>query len=99
MATKKAPYVIVRASQAGVFAGNLVSRKGDEVVLSNSRRLWYWNGAASLSQLAEEGVSDPRNCKFPTAISGKHTILGVCEVIPVTKKAQESIAGVPVWQK
>lgn len=99
MAVKKTPFVIIRASQAGVFAGNLASRKGTEVVLTNSRRLWYWSGAASLSQMAVDGVSDPRNCKFPAVIEGNHTILGVCEIIPVSKKAETSIKAVPVWQK
>ena len=49
---KKKRYVIVRTHSAGVFAGNLLSRKGKEVVLTNARRLWYWIGAASLSELA-----------------------------------------------
>lgn len=58
-------YVIVRTYSAGVFAGELESRTGQEVVLRNARRIWYWSGAASLSQLAMEGTKDPANCKFP----------------------------------
>jgi hypothetical protein len=42
-------YVIVRTHSAGVFAGNLIKRSGQEVELANVRRLWYWKGAASLS--------------------------------------------------
>ena len=49
---KVGKYVIVRTYSAGVFSGNLKSRNGQEVVLTNARRLWYWAGAASLSQLA-----------------------------------------------
>lgn len=45
-------YVIVRTYTAGAFAGELESRNGREVVLLNARRIWYWSGAASLSQLA-----------------------------------------------
>lgn len=56
---KKRKYVIVRTYSAGVFAGNLKSRNGKEVVLTNARRLWYWAGAASLSQLAVNGTSKP----------------------------------------
>ena len=57
--TKKSDkkYVIVRTYSAGVFAGTLESKEGKEVILSNARRLWYWKGAASLSQLAMEGVT------------------------------------------
>ena len=62
-------YVIVRTYSAGVFAGTLIKKEGNEVEMHNARRLWYWDGAASLSQLAEEGVKKPENCKFPQ-ISG-----------------------------
>ena len=68
MAAKKRKYVIVRTYSAGVFAGELESRKGQEVVMRNARRLWYWDGAASLSQLAMEGTSKPQNCKFPCEV-------------------------------
>lgn len=42
-------YKIVRTYSAGVFAGEIESRNGREVVMKNARRLWYWDGAASLS--------------------------------------------------
>lgn len=51
--------VIVRTYSAGVFAGELETKDGREVTLMNARRLWYWTGAASLSQLAQEGTSKP----------------------------------------
>ena len=53
---KKEKYVIVRTYSAGVHAGTLVSQKGKEVVLMNTRRIWYWKGAASLSEMAVSGV-------------------------------------------
>lgn len=92
------PYVIIRSRDSGVHAGYLRRREGAEVELLNSRRIWYWEGAASLSQMALEGVSKPENCKFP-AILPTITVLGVCEVIPATKKARKSIEGVEVWKK
>src|SRR5512135_1723139 len=61
-------YCIVRTYSAGVFAGYLESRTGQEVVLRNARRLWYWEGAASLSQMAEEGKSKHNSCKFPQEV-------------------------------
>jgi hypothetical protein len=97
-ATKKSgKYVIVRTYSAGVFAGELVSRKGREVVLSNARRLWYWAGAASLSQLAMQGTSRPRDCKFPIEVS-RVELLEAVEILDVSSIAQESIKAVPVWQ-
>ena len=90
-------YVIVRTYSAGVFAGYIKSRKGQEVILLNARRLWYWVGAASLSQLANDGVSKPSDCKFPAEVESVE-LLQAIEILPVTEKAKQSIAGVPVWK-
>ena len=91
-------YVIVRTYSAGIFAGYIKSRAGQEVVMENARRLWYWDGAASLSQLAMEGTCKPENCKFPCEVS-EVILLQVIEIIPTTQKAEKSIKGVPVWEK
>lgn len=91
-------YVIVRTYSAGVFAGELESRNGQEVVLRNARRIWYWSGAATLSQLAMEGTKDPANCKFPCEVD-RVELLQAIEILDVTPEAKESIKGVPVWNK
>ena len=92
----KDKYVLVRTYSAGVFAGTLKSRNGKEIELINSRRIWYWSGAASLSQLAMEGTSDPENCKFPCEVN--YTLLTECiEIIECTEKAKESIKNVKIW--
>lgn len=61
----KNKYVIIRTRSAGVFAGVLKSYKAGEAILNNARRIWYWSGAASLSQLAVDGTSKPHECRFP----------------------------------
>jgi hypothetical protein len=91
-------YVIIRTQNAGVHAGNLISKEGNEVKLSNARRIWYWSGAASLSQLAVDGTSKPKECKFPCEVP-EITLLGVIEIIPCTEKAVTSIKGVTVRQE
>ena len=91
-------YVIIRTRSAGVFAGLLVKRNGQEAEMKNARRLWYWSGAASLSQLAIDGVSDPVNCKFPCEVPSI-TVMEVIEVIPCTVKAMSSIRGVGIWKR
>ena len=93
----KRKYVIVRTYSAGVFAGDLVSRDGKEVVLSDARRLWFWAGAASLSQLAEQGISKPNECKFPCSVSSV-TLTEAIEIIDVSAKAESSIKAVPEWR-
>jgi len=97
MKQKTRPYVIVRTYSAGVFAGNLVARKGKEVTLANARRIWYWSGAASLSQLANDGTAKPGECKFPAAVS-RVNLTEAIEIIDVAKKAELSIKGVPEWR-
>jgi len=91
-------YVIIRTYSAGVFAGNLVKREGKEVHLKNARRLWYWSGAASLSQLAMEGVSRPDKCKFPCEVESI-ILTETIEVIQCTEKAEKSIKEVAVWSR
>ncbi len=89
--------VMVRSRDAGVFYGRLVGVDGTMVVLKNARRVWYWNGAATLSELATKGTSKPQDCKFPAPTQGKHVILGACEIIKVTPEALTSLDSVPVW--
>lgn len=96
--TEGLPYVIVRSQDAGIFAGYLVSRDGTEVELTSSRKLYYWSGAATLSQVAMEGVKNPSGCKF-TMPTDKDIILGVSEVIYATEDARKNIEGVWIWKK
>ena len=93
--------VIVRSDRAGVFYGTLdeVEALGDKycVTLTKCRRLWYWDGAASLSQLANEGVKKPEDCNF-TVVVESISVMGVIEIIPTTVEAQRIIEGVKVWK-
>jgi hypothetical protein len=89
---------MVRTYSAGVFAGTIVSRKGKETTLKNARRIWYWDGAASLSQLATTGTSRPENCKFPAPVASV-LLTEVIEIIPISITAKKSIEEVPIWKK
>ena len=89
-------FCMVRTYSAGVFAGTLKERNGKEVLLTNARRIHYWDGAASLSQLATDGTSKPQNCRFPVAVD-EVLLTEVIEIIPITDKAKASIDGVSVW--
>lgn len=90
--------VIIRAKDAGVFFGTITRKEGDEVQLADCRRLWYWDGACSISELAVNGTASPSNCKFSVVVP-EITILGVCEIIPCTEKAITSIENVPLWKR
>jgi hypothetical protein len=89
-------YVIVRGDRSGVFAGFLDTENGQEVVLTECRRLWYWKGAASISQIAERGVSDPMGCKFPEPVS-RIKIKDAIEILQTTELAYNNIIEVPLW--
>lgn len=97
VSTDKMQYVICRTYSAGVFAGYLKSRDAQEVVLLRARRLFYWDGAASLSQAAMEGFSKPQNCKFPCEVN-EVLLLNAIEILPCTIKAESSIKSINVWK-
>ena len=90
-------YCIVRCNSAGVFAGVVKARNGREVTMTDARRLWYWSGAASISQLAVEGTKRPHGCKFTMAVP-EIVLLEAIEIIPCTPEAEASIRGVDVWK-
>lgn len=92
----KGDYVVVRTYSAGVHAGYLKSKDDKNVVLTNARRLWYWEGAASLSQVAGTGITAPDECKFPAAIA-EIELTEAIEIIPCTDKAKSIIEGVEEW--
>lgn len=71
--------------------------EGKEVTLLDARRIWYWDGAASLSQLAMEGVKKPKKCKFAVPVD-EILLLETIEIIPTTKGAEECIKGVKEWK-
>jgi hypothetical protein len=89
---------MVRTYSAGVFYGNLVAKKGKEGRIEKARRVWYWEGAASLSQLATDGTSNPTACKFPCAVESVE-LSEIIEVIPMTAKAITSLNAVPIWKQ
>ena len=91
-------YCMVRTYSAGVFAGTIEQRDGKEVLLSDARRIWYWSGAASLSQLAQSGTSDPNGCKFPEPVDAV-LLTEVVEIIPITEQAKATIKAVPGWKE
>ena len=98
---QKGEYTMVRGNRAGVFVGSVDGAEYNAigtitVRLTNCRWLWWWEGAASLSELATLGTSKPKSCKFP-AETESQTIYDVVQTLPVTETARESIASVPVW--
>ena len=87
---------MVRTYSAGVFFGEIVKKDGKEVVMKNARRVWYWEGAASLSELAIKGTSLPEKCKFPISVP-EVTLTEAIEIIRMTDEAVKSLSSVSIW--
>ena len=98
MGTKK---VIIRSDRAGVFYGELAKKEvaGDKyaVTMENCRRVFYWSGAASISQLAISGTTRPNDCKITLPVESIE-ITGVIEIIPCTDDAIKNLDAVKVWK-
>lgn len=91
-------YCIVRTYSAGVFAGYIKKHSGQEATVLHARRLWYWKGAASLSQLSVDGVKCPKECKFPCEVE-EIILTNVIEILKCTEAARISIKGVEIWKR
>ena len=63
-----------------------------------ARQIWYWEGAATLMQLAKYGTTKPQKCKFTVTVD-EITICNVSEVIPCTEEAMKSIDFVAEWKE
>jgi hypothetical protein len=94
---KVGPYVLIRTYSAGVHFGVLKSREGKEVVLENARRLFSWQGACSLSQVAMDGVDlDNSKISVPVPVI---TLLEAIEIIPMSPEAGKSMMEAQSWKK
>ena len=89
--------VIVRGDRSGVFYGTLAEKDGREVKLTKCRRLWYWDGAASISQLATDGTVKPNQCKFTVTVD-EILIMDAIEIIACSETASNKIEGVREWK-
>lgn len=94
---KENKYFIVRADRAGVFFGQIKERTETEVTMTNVRKLFYWDGACAVEELATNGTKRPTACKFTLTIP-EMIIANPIQIIPCTDEAIKSINGVKVWQ-
>lgn len=84
--------VIIRGYAAGVHYGELIEKDGKEVILKNSRRLWYWktdNKGISLSEVANGGLHKDSKVCSPIDLIW----LEAAEIIPCTNIAIKNIEG------
>ena len=82
--------VIIRTYSAGVWFGRLQQKSGNEVILTEARRMWRWwaKESISLSGVALYGIKQEKS-RIPGAIDS--VWLEAIEIIPMSGKAAESI--------
>ena len=89
---------LVRCDRSGVFYGTLVELEGKRAKLIKARKIYYWDGANCLEQLAMEGTKEPDNCKF-TMIADEIEVFDLIQLLPCSVDAINSIEKVAVWKK
>lgn len=89
---------IIRCDRAGVFFGKIKERTGSEVTMTEVRKIWSWDGACAVEQLAQDGTKAPGNCRFTVTIP-EMTVLGAIQIIPCTDAASASLRGVKEWKR
>lgn len=84
--------VIIRTYSAGVWFGTLSEKAGNEVILTNARRMWRWQAAKSisLSGVSVHGI-DQSKSKIAQAVNS--VWLEAIEIIELSAVAIETIGG------
>ena len=93
-------YYIIRCYEAGVFFAQIKAHDKEHriITLRNARKIFYWNGAAAVEQIAMEGVKDRASSKF-TMIVPEMDVMNPVQIIPCTREAVECINLVSVWKR
>lgn len=91
-------YYIIRGDRSGVFFGKIAARNGQEVELRNVRKLWYWDGACAVEQLAVDGIVDGHGNKY-TVVVPEMIITDAIQIIPCSDKATKVLSEVKVWKR
>lgn len=100
MENLKKEFVIIRSYSAGCHMGYLAKKSNGEgcyhVTLENSRRIWSWSGANSLSELAHSGSKKPASCNISLPV---HKIdLCAIEVIYVSEEGKKNLERIKDWK-
>ena len=80
--------VILRCNASGVFLADLADKQGQQVFARNAYRIFCWEGAFTLSEVSQTGISAGSRVSQPMP---QIEISDCIEVIPVTDRAKESI--------
>lgn len=84
--------VIIRTYSAGVWFGTLSEKAGNEVILTDARRMWFWKAkqSISLSAVAIHGIDEGAS-KIVEPVAS--VWLEAIEIIPCEAAAVKSLEG------
>ena len=88
-------YCVIRTYSAGVHIGYIKTHEGQQVELIDSRRLWHWSKAASLSQVAVEGCESEKFAMVVPSI----ILTDVIEIIPCSEQSKFILEVIPEWKE
>lgn len=91
---------IVRCYSAGVFFGEVREVSNDanglNVRLGNARKVWYWDGAAAVEQLSQDGCNE--RSKITVTVPDL-VVANAVQIIPCADKAIANIEAKAEWKR
>lgn len=87
-------YVIVRTKSAGVHVGILSDKNGLEVKLLASRRIWYWEGAFTLSEASQTGIKGGK----VSVVVPEIILTEAIEIIPCSDAAEKTFRSITTYE-
>ena len=88
--------IIARIDRAGVFHGTLDYIDNEIIRIKDARRIYYWNGALSVTDIAAKGITGGKVTIPVTTVefmSGKIIELNEC-----SEEASKSIEAIKPWK-
>ena len=91
----KGKICIVRSNMAGVFFGEVQEIEGSQVLIKNARKIWRWNGANTVEDIANTGVLSVSKV---TVMVDLVLIEKFEQIIPCTEFAITNLTNQPAWK-
>lgn len=96
MKTETNQFYIVRSDRAGVFFGQIKEKKDNSIVMTNVRKIFYWDGAAAIEQIAISGVDSKSKL---TVVVPEMEIERWIQIIPCSKAATTNLQNQKEWKR
>ena len=81
---------VIRTCNAGVHFGTVESHNGQQVVLVNARRIYYWEKAFTLSYVAKHGIGGDSKV---SCVVDEILLTDALELIPMSEKSTKNLEG------